>query len=197
MEAASTEEYSIELAGRQFRFSTRPGVFSAGSPDEGSLLLLEALLPTLRPHHTILDIGTGCGLIGIAAASVLSRGEAWLVDVDVRAVRLAMHNVERNNVTNAHVVLSDVTSDLPPRQRFHLVASNPPTHDGRAVLSQIVDESYRVLRPGGSLWIVVNRLLSIKDMMAGTFGSVEVVARKHGFLVLRAEKRRLRSMELP
>lgn len=182
--------FTIQVSGRDFRFCTQPGVFSADGPDEGSLLLLDTVFPSLRPHQTVLDIGTGVGVLGIPIATRLTRGEAWLVDSDVRAARLAQRNVEQNEIDNAHVVLSDVTSDLPRKLRFDLVVSNPPTHEGKEVLAQIVMESYRVLRPRGSLCLVVNRLLSVKAMMSHTFGVTEVVARKHGFLVLRSEKAR-------
>jgi len=188
--AAAPPEYRLEQGGRQFRFQTRPGVFSAGGPDEGTLLLLEAVLPAVKPHQTVLDLGTGAGLLGIVVAPLLIRGGVWMVDVDIRATRAAERNVSLNGVTNAHVVLSDGAGDLPDKLRFDLVLSNPPTHDGREVLAQLVDQSFGVLRPGGSLWIVVNRLLSVKAIMAARFGNVEVAARRKGFLVLRSSKER-------
>lgn len=113
-----------------------------------------------------------------------------MVDSDIRAVRLAEQNATLNGATNAHVVLGDVTIDLPPRLRFDLVVSNPPTHSGKEVLARFVDESYAVLRPGGRMFVVVNRLLSIRAMMAERFGEVEQVARRKGFVVLAAQKAR-------
>ena len=175
---------------RRLWFETAPGVFSADGPDPGTILLLETLLPRIKSHERVLDIGTGCGLLGLAIATRLDQGEVWMVDVDIRAVRVAGKNVERNRLPNAHVLLGDGTADLPPKSRFHLIASNPPTHDGRQVLEQLVEQSYATLRPGGSLWIVVNRLLSMKDLMQRTFGNVAVEAKSGGYLVLRSERSR-------
>jgi 16S rRNA (guanine1207-N2)-methyltransferase len=183
-------EYRVTLDGREFRFETQPGVFSAGGADAGTMLLVESLLPAVRPHQKVLDLGAGAGLIGITIAPKLTRGEVWMVDVDIRATRLAARNVAINGIENAHVILGDVTADLPQGLRFDTVASNPPTHDGREVLQQFVDQSYRVLRPGGSLWCVANRLLSLQDMMSTCFGEVEVIARRKGFVVLRSRKAR-------
>jgi len=108
-------EFELTVVGRTLRFRTQAGVFSADGPDAGSLLLLDSVLPAVKPHMTVVDLGTGIGLIGLAVAGLLSRGEVWMVDSDIRAVRLAEQNVQRNGITNAHVVLGDVTLDLPSR----------------------------------------------------------------------------------
>lgn len=182
------------MAGRPLRFATQPGVFSADGPDEGSLLLLDAVVPTVKPHMTVLDLGSGVGLIGLALAGLVPRGEVWMVDSDIRAVRLAEANVRTNRIENAQVVLGDITRDLPERLRFDLVVSNPPTHSGKEVLASFVSEAQHVLRPGGSMYLVVNRLLSVKSMLVESFGEAEQVARHRGFIVLRAVKpRRSRS----
>ncbi|HZU13817.1 MAG TPA: methyltransferase [Chloroflexota bacterium] len=182
--------FTLDIGGRTLHFQTQPGVFSQYGPDEGTLLLLDVILPRLKPHETVLDLGAGIGIIGIAVAGALTRGEVWMVDTDIRAARLSEENVRRNHIENAHVVLSDVTLDLPHKLRFDLALSNPPTHGGKDVLQSFVGEAYETLRPGGSLFVVVNRLLSIKAMMDETFGNVEQVERKKGFIVFQSQKER-------
>lgn len=180
--------YSITVGNRSYRFETKPGVFSADGPDPGTTLLLNTILPELKPHQNVLDLGCGVGLLGVPMAAALNTGEAWMVDADIRTTRLAERNLALNGITNAHVVLGDITEDLPPKLRFDVIASNPPTHSGREVLGQFVEQSYTVLRPGGSLWIVINRVLSTKDIMQRVFGNLEVRARDKGFLVLTSQK---------
>jgi 16S rRNA (guanine1207-N2)-methyltransferase len=192
----ATRSFELSIAGRRLTFETQPGVFSQDGADEGTLLLLDAALPAVKPHHTVLDLGTGVGIIGLSVAGKLTRGEVWMVDSDIRAVRLTQRNVELNHVENAHVVLGDITMDL-PRMRFDLVLTNPPTHSGKEVLASFVNESFEVLRPGGWLYLVVNRLLSVRDMMASSFGNAELVERKKGFIVLRAQKKPLPTGERP
>ncbi len=182
--------FELEVGERTYRFLTQPGVFSQDGPDEGTLLLLDVVLPLIKPHMTVLDLGAGVGIVGISTAPILTRGEVWMVDSDVRAVRLAEENVQLNRVENVHVVLGDITLDLPPKLRFDLVVSNPPTHQGKDVLASFVSESHQVLRPGGSLYLVVNRLLSVRDVMAGAFGNAEHVERRKGFIVLKSTKER-------
>jgi 16S rRNA (guanine1207-N2)-methyltransferase len=187
---ASTGEYRLSVAQREFRFLTQPGVFSDNAADDGTLLLLDSVIPEVKSHARVLDLGTGVGIIGTVLSTLVPRGEVWMVDVDIRAARLAERNLNHNAVENAHVVLGDITVDLPKSLRFDVVVSNPPTHDGKEVLQRFVDESYRILRPGGRMWVVVNRLFSIQSMMAATFGMVETVSRKRGFVVLMSQKPR-------
>jgi 16S rRNA (guanine1207-N2)-methyltransferase len=192
----ATRRFELAIVGRSLVFETQPGVFSQDGADEGTLLLLEAALPASKPHHTVLDLGSGIGIIGLTVAGTLTRGEVWMVDSDIRAVRLSQRNAELNHVENAHVILGDITIDL-PRMRFDLVLSNPPTHSGKDVLASFVTESFEVLRPGGWLYLVVNRLLSVREMMASSFGNAELVGRKKGYIVLRAQKKHLPPGERP
>lgn len=192
---SSTGSFELTVAGRTLVFHTQPGVFSHCRLDDGSRLLLDTVLPQIRQHQTVLDLGAGVGVLGLSLAGLLSRGEVWLVDSDIRAVRLAEENMRLNGIENAHVVLGDITRDL-PRRKFDLVVSNPPTHSGKEVLGAFVEESHDVLRPGGWLYLVVNRLLSVREMLLASFGAVEQASRHKGFLVLRAQKARANSRTL-
>lgn len=182
--------YDFSSGNQTPTLATQAGVFSRDSVDAGTVCLLEAALPRVKPHMTVLDLGAGAGVIGLAVAAKLTRGEVWMVDSDIRALRLIERNIAQNQVSNAHAVLGDITLDLPPKLKFDLVLSNPPTHSGKDVLRAFIDESYAVLRPGGALYIVINRLLSAAEMMKEAFGASEQVARCRGFLVLRSEKPR-------
>lgn len=176
----------LQARGFELRLETQAGVFAHGHLDAGTRLLIE----TLRVSTTasVLDLGCGYGVIGIVAAKLAPRGRVVLVDSDVRATRLAQRNLERNGLANAEVVLGDGVLDLPPKSRFDVVACNPPTHSGREVLDEFVDGSYRVLRPRGHLYLVINRLLSLRRQVEQVFGNSETVAREKGFVVIRAVK---------
>jgi 16S rRNA (guanine1207-N2)-methyltransferase len=165
---------------------TQPGVFAHRGLDPGTRLLIEAM--RVSPTSRVLDLGCGYGAIGIVAAKLATRGHVVLVDADIRATRLAQRNLALNGVTNAEVVLGDGVHDLPPKSRFDVVASNPPTHSGREVLEDFVTGAYKVLRPRGQLFLVINRLLSLKREVEQVFGNGETVARAKGYVVVRAVK---------
>jgi len=170
----------------ELRLETRPGVFAQRGIDSGTRLLIEAMKVT--PTARVLDLGCGYGPIGIVAAKLAVRGSVVLVDSDIRATRLAQRNLELNGVTNAEVILGDGWHDLPAKSRFDLVVSNPPTHSAREVLDDFVEGAYKVLRPRGQLYMVVNRLLSLRKEVEKVFGAVETVAQSKGFVVIRAVK---------
>ncbi|MGE5268256.1 MAG: 50S ribosomal protein L11 methyltransferase [Thiohalocapsa sp.] len=62
----------------------------------GALLALDALAPRLRFRRP-LDVGTGSGILAIAAAKRLHR-KVLASDIDPEAVRVAAHHARRNGV---------------------------------------------------------------------------------------------------
>lgn len=174
------------VRGFDLRLETQPGVFAHRELDEGTRLLIEAM--RVSPTARALDWGCGYGAIGIVAAKLATRGHVTLVDADVRATRLAQRNLDANGIENADVVLGDGIHDLPPKTRFDIVLSNPPTHSGREVLDDLVSSAYKALRPRGQLYLVINRLLSLRREVESVFGNTETAARHKGFVVIRAVK---------
>ena len=174
------------VRGFELRLATQPGVFAHRGIDAGTRLLIEAM--RVSPTARVLDLGCGYGAIGIVAAKLATKGHVLLVDSDIRATRLTQRNLALNGVTNAEVLLGDGVHDLPPKARFDVVACNPPTHGGREVLDELVAGAYRVLRPRGQLYIVINRLLSLRREVESVFGSAETVARSKGYVVIQAVK---------
>ncbi|HEX5142224.1 MAG TPA: class I SAM-dependent methyltransferase [Dehalococcoidia bacterium] len=180
------DTFAANLRGHDLRFTTQPGVFSYGEIDEGTRLLVEAM--RVSPTARVLDLGCGYGVIGIVAAKLASRGHVTLIDSDIRATRLTERNLEANGIENADVILGDGVRDLPPKSRFDVVVSNPPTHSGRDVLDEMVEGAYKVLRPRGQLYLVINRLLSLRKKVEEVFGNSETIGREKGFVVIRAVK---------
>ncbi len=174
------------VRGFDLRLQTQAGVFAHRGLDGGTRLLIEAM--RVSPTARVLDLGCGYGPIGIVAAKLATKGHVTLVDSDIRATRLTQRNLELNGIENADVVLGDGLRDLPPKTRFDVVVSNPPTHSGREVLDEMVAGAYKVLRPRGQLFLVINRLLSLRREVETVFGNSEAVARSKGFVVLRAVK---------
>jgi 16S rRNA (guanine1207-N2)-methyltransferase len=175
-----------ELRGFDLRFETQAGVFSHAEVDTGTRLLIEAM--RVAPHARVLDLGCGYGAIGIVAAKLAHAGHVTLIDADIRATRLADRNLGLNGIENADVVLGDGFRDLSPKTRYDVIASNPPTHSGRDVLDEMVAGAYKALKPRGQLFLVINRLLSLRREVEQTFGNSEVVAREKAFIVVRAVK---------
>jgi release factor glutamine methyltransferase len=89
-----------------------------------SYLLGEAVLAEVRAGDRVLDMGTGCGLHAILAASS-SAAEVLAVDVNPHAVKAARLNAERNGVgERVQVRQSDVFSAVDGL--FDVIVFNPP-----------------------------------------------------------------------
>jgi len=182
----ATAQIIERVRGFDLRLTTQTGVFSHKEVDPGTRLLIDAM--HVSPTAKVLEIGCGYGVAGIVAAKLAVRGHVTMVDSDVRATRLSQRNLEANGVTNADVVLGDGVLDLPPKAKYDVVLTNPPTHSGREVLDEMVAGAYKVLKPRGTLYMVINRLLSLRREVEDVFGGAEAVAHSKGYVVLKAVK---------
>lgn len=73
-----------------------PGMAFGTGHHETTRLALEALSEAVRPGMRVLDLGTGSGVLAIAAAKLGAQTVA--VDIDPVAVAAARENAERNRV---------------------------------------------------------------------------------------------------
>ncbi len=131
----------------------------------------------------VLDIGTGSGCIAISLAKKLEKSEVVAWDVSVGALQVAERNCRRNGV-NVRLEQVDVLRIKPTGERFDVIVSNPPYvtekekadmdanvldwEPGTALFVPDIDplRFYRpiaslgttILRPGGKLYLEVNRL---------------------------------------
>jgi ribosomal protein L11 methyltransferase len=118
----------------------------------GCLLALDRLCKSAKPQR-ILDLGTGSGVLAIAAARVLRR-PVLATDIDAAAVRIARDNA-RLNRTGAlvHVRRANglASSDIGARVPFDLVFANillAPLQKLGTPLSRIVAPRGRVILSG-------------------------------------------------
>lgn len=176
------------LRGIDLEFLTASGVFSYKSIDKGTRLLVESMI--LPESGRLLDLGCGYGVIGIVAARLNPSLEVWLTDVNERAVLLADENVKRNRARNARVLRGFLYEEL-EGILFDAILTNPPVSAGLRVMEHLVEGSLDHLRPGGSLQIVVRTNKGgrqVARLLEDHFGGFEVIARRGGYRVLKAER---------
>jgi release factor glutamine methyltransferase len=128
----------------------------------------------------VADIGTGSGCIAIALAHELTGAEIFATDVSLQALALARRNAERLGLAKRIRFLAcNLLDGLIPcasRPFFDAVVSNPPyvareeapslpvevrSHepaqalfagkDGLELYAPLIEQAYRMLRPGGLL----------------------------------------------
>jgi ribosomal protein L11 methyltransferase len=119
---------------------------------EGCLVLLEEALAA-APDASVLDIGTGTGILAIAALRLGARAVV-AIDVDPDAVAAAQVNASRNDCTTLTVRLAEA-QDI--AERFPLVLANLLTHTHLA----LAEHYARLVAPGGRL--VLGGMLEDED----------------------------------
>ena len=170
---------------------TRTG-FADSKLDEGTRLLLETM--EVRETDEALDIGCGAGFIGLHMARLASRGHVTMVDASLAAVVASQQAVVESGLSNVQVVPSDGVQAV-QTQRFDLVATNPPFHQGGLQTTDIAESFIRgaaqVLRPQGRFYLVANRFLKYEHTLKAHFQQVEEVGGNTRFKVLRAKNEAL------
>ena len=146
-------------------------------PSEDSILLAERV--DVTPGECVLDLGCGCGLIGILAAK---RGaHVVCADINPYALELTKRNAERNGV-RVTLVLSDLFSNLKDMV-FDKIFFNPPYvpceeeitepielswnggDDGNRVIERFLREFPEYLRDGGSAFIILSSMNNPEHLM--------------------------------
>ncbi len=165
-------------------------MFANNKLDEGTRLLLAAL--EVRATDEALDIGCGAGFIGLHIARLATRGHMTMVDASLAAVAVAQRAVEQSGLTNVQVLPSDGVQAV-SKQRFDLVVTNPPFHQGGIQTMEIAGRFIRgaaqVLRPQGRFYMVANRFLKYEPTLHSAFKQVEEVGGDTRYKVLRALNR--------
>ncbi|WP_406193535.1 methyltransferase [Kitasatospora sp. NBC_01560] len=177
------------------RLLRAPGVYRA--QDDSELLVRSLGHERLREGDEVLDLGTGTGVVALAAAGTGARVTA--IDVSRRALATAWINGALNR-RHIHVRQGDLLEPVRGR-RFDLIASNPPyvpaadsalpTHgparawdagpDGRVLLDRICRTAPDFLMPGGVLLLVHSSLCGIGESRRALRRAglrTEVVARR-------------------
>ena len=182
---SAPETWTFELRGKTYTFTSDRGVFSKGSVDFGSRLLIESFeAPEVAGR--ILDVGCGYGPMGISLADASGR-EALLVDVNGRALALSEQNAARNGVT-VETRLSHAY-DAVGEELFAAVVTNPPIRAGKQVVHTILRDAHSHLVVGGALYVVIQKKQgapSAKKLLEEVFGQVDTIAKDKGYFIFKA-----------
>ena len=160
-----------EILGEALTLETAPGLFSPGHVDRGTLAMLS--VAGFAPGLKVLDLGCGCGVVGILAARKCGAGNVWLVDIDPQAVDIARKNADNNGAGGVTCVVSDGVRQL-DAAGFDLILSNPPYQSDFAVAKAFIEKGFNRLKLGGRMLMVVKRREWYKNKLISVFGGVKI-----------------------
>ncbi|MCD4690366.1 methyltransferase [bacterium] len=183
-----TYEIETKLGEKTRTLRAVGGLFSKDKIATSTQLLLRAM--QVKPGDHVLDYGCGYGAVGIALSDAAPDLDIQMVDLDIRAVRMAQRNVHANEIGNASVVLDHALSRF-SNGHFNVVALNPPVEEGTETIFEMIERAQSKLRHGGSFYLVAKVRKGAKSYMrkmSGIIGPSKVVLRSGGYWVMRAER---------
>jgi ribosomal protein L11 methyltransferase len=122
-------------------------------------LCLRALERQVKGGESVADVGTGSGILAIAAV-LLGARSAVCTDIDPLAVRIAQENIERNGLAKQ---IASQEATLPPPGTFEIVVANILPD----VILGMADELVAATKPGGL--VIVSGIIEARteDVKAG------------------------------
>ena len=181
--------------GEKLLFTSYPGCFCHRRLDEGGLALAEVVSREMLNEEfgmkkdggiSLLDMGCGCGLVGLLIADrlrhssirTIEQSNIVMVDSHARAVEAARENAEKFGIP-AEVILSDNGTPARMDGTFDVFVGNPPYYSDYRIAEVFLDTAKRALKPGGICYTVVKNAAGLKPVQEKYFPSVEVIPRRN------------------
>ena len=174
-----------QVQGIDLVLQTNEDVFSPTAVDKGTRAMLSFV--EFKEGDKVLDLGCGCGVVGILAAKQIGAEQVVMCDVSENAVMLSKQNAELNGVSTVTIRQSDGLKEI-SENGFTLILSNPPYHTDFAVAKGFIEDGFKKLAIGGKMVMVTKRLDWYRNKLSSVFGGV-TVKEKDGYYVFLAEKR--------
>ena len=174
-----------ELMGHRLELETHPKLFSPGHADRGTLAMLS--VAHFSPGMKVLDLGCGCGLVGILAARCCGGENVIMSDIDPLAVQIARRNALRNGAEGVRAVVSDGFSAI-GEAGFDLILSNPPYQSDFSVAKRFIEKGFNRLKVGGRMLMVTKRRDWYRNKFVAIFGGVRI-HEIDGYFVFEAQRR--------
>jgi 16S rRNA (guanine1207-N2)-methyltransferase len=157
------------VAGIQLCLETDPRLFSPREVDAGTLAMLACV--QLGSSDKVLDLGCGCGIVGIVAAKLIGAERVYLIDSDALAIEVAARNARLNGLERLTVVQSDGFNDF-QEAGFTQILCNPPYHVDFRVPKHLIHKGFNRLLVGGTMWMVTQRQAWYRNKLRSTFGDL-------------------------
>lgn len=178
------EKVDITIRDTKYYIYTDNGVFSKGKLDLGTEILLKTFEFNNPQGKSILDIGCGCGPIGIY---LLKQGFVVdMSDINKRAIHLTKRALKEQNL-EANVIESNAYENI--NSKYDYVVSNPPIRVGKEILYDIVMNAKSHLNKNGEVWLVVRKDKGAESLvrdMKKIYNTVDIVEKKKGYFIIKA-----------
>ena len=152
-----------------------PGVFCHRRPDAGGLALAEIAAREIAPGQRVLDMGCGCGIVGILLAKSQPNVRVTFVDSHARALAATQRNLATLGLEKAELTLSD---EGITKTGFSLFAGNPPYYSDFRIADMFIQTARATLRAGGICLLVAKAARALEARQLESFGNAEILPRR-------------------
>ena len=152
-------------------------------PAEDTVLLADCLKHVVEEGDTVLDVGTGCGILAVVAAKIAKKVVA--TDVNPYAVECTRLNSKANGVASKiNVRLGNLFQPVRKTERFDVIVFNAPYlpalpgeqktwigrawaggPTGRQLIDQFISKAPRYLKKNGTILLVQSSLANIRKTL--------------------------------
>jgi 16S rRNA G1207 methylase RsmC len=179
---------SANVWGHWLELTSGSGVFAQGRLDIGTGVLLREQSPP-QSARTVLDLGCGYGVIGLAIAIAVPECTVTAIDVNERALLLANENAEALGIADRFTAC--LPDQVDPGASYDEIWSNPPIRIGKDALHALLLAWLPRLVPDGRARLVVGKNLgadSLSAWLADQGYPTAKVASAKGFRVLESRR---------
>jgi predicted O-methyltransferase YrrM len=141
----------------------------------GSMMVpgaVTAAVPELAGTTSFLDVGTGVGLLAVAAARTWPNAAVTGIDIWEPALKLAEANVARAGLTDRITLRAQDVTSLDDEDRYDL-AWFPTFFVSEQVLTSALPRLLRAIRPGGRL--ILGRMATPPDPLAAATTALRTI----------------------
>lgn len=164
----SNKEVSFRFMGTSLSFSLSQSLFSSFDIDSGSQFLLKSVAEKipLKECHSILDIGSGTGVLGICTAKQAAVDcQLLMEDRNALASLFSLVNATRNGLPQTQVaVRNQLAFETPHYPKVDLILSNIPAKAGTPVIQKLLEVAPHYLTDSGRVCIIIVRTLANKAL---------------------------------
>lgn len=159
-----------------FTFHVSKNVYE---PAEDTYLLAESLV--VNQDDVVLDVGTGCGILGVLAAKKAKKVVA--VDINPHAIRCTQMNAERNGVADKmDTRLGNLFEPVMDDEKFNMIIFNSPYlpskkseqkawidrawaggSSGREIINQFISQAPQYMVEKGRILMVQSTLSNVRE----------------------------------
>ena len=154
-----------------------PGMAFGTGTHETTRLVMEMLSDEIRGGERLLDVGTGSGILALAAAK-LGAKVCYAYDIDPVAVRVAKENIEKDGAENVYCGVADLLDGVDTSEPYDFVVAN--------IVADII---LRLLPSLGSVMKQGARAI-LSGIIGGRADDIRSVLSSYGFTLVREAEER-------